>query len=114
LVKICHENGQYGFSHPFQFSSVVELVDFYQVPTPRVFFSSKQRTDKLDYDFLKLIEFKEIFTIFFVEVIIQFFYLYQSSRQCCVCGTGTVRISYGSASLSVGMAKNILFSVFVL
>lgn len=30
LVKICHENGKYGFSHPFQFNSVVELVDFYQ------------------------------------------------------------------------------------
>lgn len=30
LVKICHENGKYGFSQPFQFNSVVELVDFYQ------------------------------------------------------------------------------------
>ena len=30
LVKICHENGKYGFSAPFQFSSVPELVSFYQ------------------------------------------------------------------------------------
>ena len=34
LVKICHEGGKYGFSHPFQFNSVVELVDFYQVTAP--------------------------------------------------------------------------------
>jgi hypothetical protein len=33
-VKICHESGKYGFSHPFQFNSVVELVDFYQVVIP--------------------------------------------------------------------------------
>merc|ERR1719166_789265 len=30
LVKICHEEGKYGFSAPFQFSSVPELVSFYQ------------------------------------------------------------------------------------
>lgn len=30
LVKICHEDGCYGFSAPFQFSSVPELVAFYQ------------------------------------------------------------------------------------
>ena len=30
LVKICHENGRYGFSAPFQFVSVPELVSFYQ------------------------------------------------------------------------------------
>ena len=30
LVKICHENGKYGFSAPFQFVSVPELVSFYQ------------------------------------------------------------------------------------
>ena len=30
LVKICHENGKYGFSAPFQFVSIPELVSFYQ------------------------------------------------------------------------------------
>ena len=30
LVKICHEEGKYGFSSPYQFSSVPELVAFYQ------------------------------------------------------------------------------------
>ena len=31
LVKICHDaGGRYGFSEPFQFESVVELVEFYQ------------------------------------------------------------------------------------
>ena len=30
LVKICHVDGRYGFSEPFQFSSVVELVEFYK------------------------------------------------------------------------------------
>jgi len=30
LVKICHENGMYGFSAPFQFISVPALVSFYQ------------------------------------------------------------------------------------
>ena len=30
LVKICHESGKYGFSAPFQFISVPELVSFYQ------------------------------------------------------------------------------------
>ena len=30
LVKICHEEGKYGFSSPYQFHSVPELVTFYQ------------------------------------------------------------------------------------
>jgi len=30
LVKICHEDGRYGFSAPYQFTSVPELVTFYQ------------------------------------------------------------------------------------
>ena len=30
LVKICHESGKYGFSPPYQFDSVPELVNFYQ------------------------------------------------------------------------------------
>ena len=30
LVKICHEEGKYGFSSPYQFFSVPELVAFYQ------------------------------------------------------------------------------------
>lgn len=30
LVKICQSNGKYGFSNPFEFSSVVDLVEFYQ------------------------------------------------------------------------------------
>jgi len=30
LVKICHEDGKYGFSAPYQFSSVPDLVTFYQ------------------------------------------------------------------------------------
>jgi len=30
LVKICHEGGKYGFSPPYQFDSVPELVTFYQ------------------------------------------------------------------------------------
>ena len=30
LVKICYENGKYGFSAPFQFNSVPDLVSFYQ------------------------------------------------------------------------------------
>jgi len=30
LVKICHEDGKYGFSSPYQFASVPELVTFYQ------------------------------------------------------------------------------------
>jgi len=29
LVKICHEDGKYGFSAPYQFNSVPELVQFY-------------------------------------------------------------------------------------
>ena len=31
LVKICHENGKYGFSAPYHFNSVVDLVNYYQV-----------------------------------------------------------------------------------
>ena len=30
LVKICYVDGKYGFSEPFQFNSVLELVEFYQ------------------------------------------------------------------------------------
>lgn len=30
LIKICHKNGKYGFSEPYKFSSVVELVSFYR------------------------------------------------------------------------------------
>ncbi|XP_047101882.1 phosphatidylinositol 3-kinase regulatory subunit alpha [Schistocerca piceifrons] len=30
LIKISHRNGKYGFSEPFKFSSVVELVNFYR------------------------------------------------------------------------------------
>ncbi|XP_066997352.2 phosphatidylinositol 3-kinase regulatory subunit alpha isoform X2 [Anabrus simplex] len=30
LIKICHRNGKYGFSEPFKFNSVVELVSFYR------------------------------------------------------------------------------------
>ena len=30
LVKICFVDGKYGFSEPFQFNSVTELVEFYQ------------------------------------------------------------------------------------
>ncbi|TRY75129.1 hypothetical protein TCAL_00661 [Tigriopus californicus] len=30
LVKIGHQDGRYGFSEPFQFQSVLELVEFYQ------------------------------------------------------------------------------------
>jgi len=30
LVKICHENGKYGFSAPYHFNSVVDLVNYYQ------------------------------------------------------------------------------------
>ncbi|XP_015512895.1 phosphatidylinositol 3-kinase regulatory subunit alpha isoform X1 [Neodiprion lecontei] len=30
LIKICHRNGKYGFSEPFNFQSVVELVDHYR------------------------------------------------------------------------------------
>jgi len=30
LVKICHQDGKYGFSSPFPFSSVTELVEYYQ------------------------------------------------------------------------------------
>lgn len=30
LIKISHRNGKYGFSEPFKFASVVELVNFYR------------------------------------------------------------------------------------
>merc|ERR1719495_1851650 len=30
LVKICHDKGKYGFSAPFHFNSVVDLVVYYQ------------------------------------------------------------------------------------
>jgi len=30
LIKICHRNGKYGFSEPFKFNTVVELVNFYR------------------------------------------------------------------------------------
>ncbi|EEB18358.1 Phosphatidylinositol 3-kinase regulatory subunit alpha, putative [Pediculus humanus corporis] len=30
LIKICHKNGKYGFSEPYKFNSVVELVKFYK------------------------------------------------------------------------------------
>lgn len=30
LIKICHRNGKYGFSEPFSFHSVIELVDYYR------------------------------------------------------------------------------------
>lgn len=30
LIKICHKNGKYGFSEPYKFNSVVELVNFYR------------------------------------------------------------------------------------
>ena len=30
MVKICFVDGKYGFSEPFQFNSVSELVEFYQ------------------------------------------------------------------------------------
>ncbi|KAL0121559.1 hypothetical protein PUN28_006822 [Cardiocondyla obscurior] len=30
LIKICHRNGKYGFSDPYSFFSVIELVDYYR------------------------------------------------------------------------------------
>lgn len=30
LIKICHRNGKYGFSDPYSFLSVIELVDYYR------------------------------------------------------------------------------------
>ncbi|XP_024940412.1 phosphatidylinositol 3-kinase regulatory subunit alpha isoform X5 [Cephus cinctus] len=30
LIKICHRNGKYGFSEPYNFHSVIELVDHYR------------------------------------------------------------------------------------
>lgn len=30
LIKICHRNGKYGFSEPYNFHSVIELVDYYR------------------------------------------------------------------------------------
>lgn len=30
LIKISHRNGKYGFSEPFKFATVVELVNFYR------------------------------------------------------------------------------------
>ncbi|XP_015190692.1 PREDICTED: phosphatidylinositol 3-kinase regulatory subunit alpha-like isoform X2 [Polistes dominula] len=30
LIKICHRNGNYGFSEPYNFHSVIELVDYYR------------------------------------------------------------------------------------
>ncbi|XP_051171455.1 phosphatidylinositol 3-kinase regulatory subunit alpha isoform X2 [Leptopilina boulardi] len=30
LIKICHRNGKYGFSEPYNFQSVIELVDYYR------------------------------------------------------------------------------------
>ncbi|GLH08299.1 Phosphatidylinositol-3-kinase p85 alpha [Gryllus bimaculatus] len=30
LIKICHRSGKYGFSEPYKFNSVVELVQFYR------------------------------------------------------------------------------------
>lgn len=33
LIKICCRNGKYGFTEPFRFNSVVELVNFYRNQT---------------------------------------------------------------------------------
>jgi len=33
LIKICWRNGKYGFTEPFRFGSVVELVNFYRNQT---------------------------------------------------------------------------------
>ncbi|XP_034944744.1 phosphatidylinositol 3-kinase regulatory subunit alpha isoform X2 [Chelonus insularis] len=30
LIKICHRNGKYGFSEPYNFHSVIDLVDYYR------------------------------------------------------------------------------------
>jgi phosphoinositide-3-kinase regulatory subunit len=30
LIKICHRNGKYGFSEPYNFNSVIDLVDHYR------------------------------------------------------------------------------------
>lgn len=30
LIKICHRNGKYGFSEPYNFNTVIELVDHYR------------------------------------------------------------------------------------
>ncbi|XP_043281420.1 phosphatidylinositol 3-kinase regulatory subunit alpha isoform X2 [Venturia canescens] len=30
LIKICHRNGKYGFSEPYDFHSVIDLVDYYR------------------------------------------------------------------------------------
>lgn len=30
LIKICQRNGKYGFSEPYNFHSVIELVDYYR------------------------------------------------------------------------------------
>jgi len=30
LIKISHRNGKYGFSDPYNFHSVIELVDYYR------------------------------------------------------------------------------------
>lgn len=30
LIKICHRNGKYGFTEPYKFNSVIELVNFYR------------------------------------------------------------------------------------
>lgn len=30
MIKICHENGKYGFVKPYQFNSVIELINYYK------------------------------------------------------------------------------------
>jgi len=40
LVKICHGDGKFGFSPPFTFTTVVELVTFYQTVSLREYNSS--------------------------------------------------------------------------
>jgi len=40
LIKICHGDGKYGFSPPFTFTTVVELVNFYQNVSLREYNSS--------------------------------------------------------------------------
>ena len=30
LIKICHRNGKYGFSEPYNFHSVIDLVEYYR------------------------------------------------------------------------------------
>ena len=75
LIKICHSNGKYGFSEPLIFSSVVELIKYYQHKSLAHY--NKILDIKLTHPYSKYIHVS--INIFCFMLFIKYVYFYNSS-----------------------------------